>query len=68
MASESGDMKLLGNFSRLIEPVSTSPNYNPANASLKIPALNAQKTAASAAVGDVGTNEAAYKRHLRNAS
>lgn len=61
MPSESGDMKLLGNFSKLIEPVSTNPNYNPANPSLKVTALNAQKTAASAAVGDVGTNEATYK-------
>ncbi len=61
MANESGDMKLLGNFSKLIEPASTNPNYNPANASLKIPALNAKKTGATAAVGDVGTNEAPHK-------
>ncbi len=30
MASESGDMKLLGNFSKLIELISTTTDYNPA--------------------------------------
>lgn len=61
MPSESGDMKLLGNFSKLIELISTDPNYNPANAKVKLPALTAQKAAALAAVGNVGTNEAAFK-------
>ena len=51
MASESGDMKLLGNFTRLIELVSVNPDYNPANLSLKVSALNAQKTAASTSGG-----------------
>lgn len=46
MASESGDMKLLGNSAKLVEFISINPNYNPANAALKVPALNAQKTAA----------------------
>jgi hypothetical protein len=61
MANESGDTKLLGNFSKLIELISIDPNYNPANAKIKLPALTAQKAAALAAVGNVGTNEASFK-------
>lgn len=61
MASESGDMKLLGNFSKLVELISIAPNYNPANAAIKVPALNAQKAAALAAVAEIGTKEAPYK-------
>ena len=61
MANESGDMKLLGNFSKLIELISVNPDYNPANPSLKVPALNTQKAAAQAAVADIGTKEAPYK-------
>src|SRR6267143_698388 len=61
MANESGDVKLLGNFSKLIELISIDPNYNPANPKIKVPALNAQKAAAQAAVGDVGAKEAPYK-------
>ncbi len=41
MPSESGDMKLLCNFSKLVEFVSVNPDYNPANLPLKIPALGA---------------------------
>jgi hypothetical protein len=37
MANESGDMKLLGNFSKLVEFVPINPDYNPANAALKLP-------------------------------
>lgn len=61
MPSESGDMKLLGNFSQLIELISLDPNYNPANPALPVPALNTRKTAGLAAVGDVGAKEAAFK-------
>jgi hypothetical protein len=61
MANESGDMKLLGNFSKLIELIATDSNYNPANPKLKVPALNAQKTAAEAAIADIGTKEAPLK-------
>jgi hypothetical protein len=61
MASESGDSKLLGNFSKLVELISIDPNYNPANASIKVPALNAQKAAALTAIADIGTKEAPYK-------
>lgn len=31
MANDAGDMKLLGNFSKLIELISNNPDYNPAN-------------------------------------
>lgn len=61
MANESGDMKLLGNFSKLIELVSIEPNYNPANAKIDLPALNAQKAAAQAVVEEIGQQEAPYK-------
>jgi hypothetical protein len=61
MAAESGDAKLLGNFSKLIEFVSVNPDYNPAKASLKVPALNAQKAAAVGAVADIGAQRAPYK-------
>lgn len=61
MANESGDMKLLGNFSKLIELVSIEPNYNPANAKIEIPALNAQKAAAQTVVQAIGLDEAPYK-------
>lgn len=61
MANESGDAKLIGNFSKLIELVSADPNYNPANTKLKVASLNAQKTTAQAAAAGVGTTEAPYK-------
>jgi len=61
MANESGDMKLLGNFSKLIELISTEPNYNPNNSKIKLSTLNAQKAAGLAVVGGVGTNEAVFK-------
>jgi hypothetical protein len=61
MASESGDMKLLGNFSKLIELVSLNPDYNPANPALPVPALKIKKAAGLAAVTDVGAKEAAHK-------
>lgn len=66
MANESGDMKLLGNFSKLVELVSVNPDYNPANAKLKLPALNAQKTGAQAAVSDIGTKDAPHKAAVNN--
>lgn len=61
MASESGEMKLLGNLSKLIELVSLHPEYNPANTALKPAALNAQKTVALSAAQNVGAKEALYK-------
>lgn len=66
MATESGEMKLLGNFSKLIEVVANDPAYKPANAALKLPALNAQKAAALAAVQDVGAQEAPLKAAIND--
>lgn len=64
MNSESGDMKLLGNFRKLIDHVSAETNYKPANADLKPPALEAQYTAALAATQDVPAKMAGYKSAL----
>ena len=61
MANESGDMKLLGNFSKLIELVSVSTDYHPANLALSVASLNAQKNAASQAISDVGAQQAPFK-------
>jgi hypothetical protein len=61
MATESGDAKLLGNFSKLIELVSINQDYNPPNAAIKVPTLSTQKTTAQAAVTDIGTKEAPFK-------
>lgn len=55
MSTESGDKKVLGNFRTLIDEVSAEPNYNPANTKIKLPALNAQHTAADDAVDAVGS-------------
>jgi hypothetical protein len=61
MPSESGDMKLLGNFRQLINHVSAETNYKPANADLKPAALEAQYTAAAAVIQEVPAKMAAYK-------
>ena len=50
MTNESGDKTVLGNFRKLIDEVSAESAYNPANAKLKLPALNAQHTAADGSV------------------
>lgn len=64
MASESGDMKLIGNFSQLIELVSLDPNYNPANPALPPPALNTSKMAGTAVVTSLGQADAALTSGL----
>lgn len=61
MASEAGDMKLLGNFRKLIDQVSAEPNYQPANAIITTAGLEAHYTAARAAVDGVSTNMAPNK-------
>jgi hypothetical protein len=66
MTTESGDMKLLGNFRKLIDHVSAETNYKPANADLKPSALEAQYTAASAATQDVPAKMASYKSALND--
>jgi hypothetical protein len=53
MPTESGDMKLLGNFRKLIDHVSGETTYKPSHADLKPPALEARYTAAQAATQDV---------------
>jgi hypothetical protein len=61
MPSEAGDMKLLGNFRKLVDQVSADSTYNPSNASLAKSALEAQHAAAFAAVEAVSTKLAPNK-------
>lgn len=61
MVSEVGDMKLLGNFSQLIEHLLTEPLYNPSNPALKPPAMQAQLAAALASVRNLSLSLAANK-------
>lgn len=58
MPSESGDMKLLGNFRKLIDFVSADPNYNPANSRIKIAGLETLYTSGQTAATNVRTTEA----------
>jgi porphobilinogen deaminase len=53
MTNESGDLKLLGNFRKLIDLVSADTAYKPTNATLKPSALDGQHTAALASAQDV---------------
>src|SRR5438045_1419995 len=53
MPNESGDLKLLANFRKVIDLVSADTDYKPANAALKSTALEAQHAAALAAAHDV---------------
>jgi hypothetical protein len=53
MANESGDLKLLGNFRKLIDLVSADTAYKPSNATIKPSALDGQHTAALASAQDV---------------
>jgi len=61
MSSGTGDMKVLGNFRRLIDQVSADPSYNPSNATLAKAALETQYAAALAAVEDVAAKIAPNK-------
>lgn len=61
MTTESGDNKLIGNFRKLIDGVAADPDYNPANTKLKLTALEAQYTAADAAVNAVAAARAPNK-------
>jgi hypothetical protein len=65
MPSEAGDMKILGNFRKLIEIVSAEPNYKPSNEDIKIPALNALDEEATAASEDVSAKNAPNKTAVR---
>lgn len=66
MANEAGDMKLLGNFRKLIDLVKTDPNYKPSNDALKPAALDAQYIAALAAVQDVAAKAAPNKTAIND--
>jgi hypothetical protein len=59
--SESGDKKLIGNFRKLIDEAAAEPNYDPANNKHKVPTLEAQYTAADAAVDAVAAARAPNK-------
>src|SRR5258708_8855124 len=66
MPTESGDMKLLGNFRKLIDHVSGETTYKPSNNDLKATALEAQYTAAQAATQDVPAKMASYKAAIND--
>jgi hypothetical protein len=66
MNSESGDMKLLGNFRQLIDHVSSDPNYQPAKDDLKPAALETQYNAALTATQDVPAKMATHKAALND--
>lgn len=66
MTTESGDNKLIGNFRKLIDELTADAGYNPANAKLKILALEAQYTAADAAVDAVAAALAPNKLAITN--
>jgi hypothetical protein len=59
--SESGDKKLIGNFRKLIDEAAADPAYNPANNKHKVTTLEAQYTAADAAVNAVAAARAPNK-------
>lgn len=68
MPTEAGDMKLLGNFRKLIEFVSADPNYNPSNAAIKKAALEALDSNATQVAEDVLNKQASYKTAVRERS
>lgn len=61
MPTESGDMKLLGNFRQLIDFVSADPNYRPANPRIGIPGLETLYTSGNSVATNVNTTSAPYK-------
>jgi hypothetical protein len=61
MANESGDLKLLGNFRKLVDFVSADTNYNPANADITKAALAIHYTASQGSVDDVAAKQAPSK-------
>lgn len=61
MASESGDLKLLGNFRRLIDLLAAEPGYAPPNPKLTVAAMNTQHTASLAAATGVPNKMAPNK-------
>lgn len=61
MPTESGDMKLLGNFRKLIDHVSADPAYNPSNPTITKAGLESLYAASQAAASDVAANTAPHK-------
>jgi hypothetical protein len=55
MANEGGDMKLLGNYRKLIDQLTGAPAYAPPNSNLTIAAMEARYAGAMAAVENVST-------------
>lgn len=66
MPSESGDMKLLGNFRKLIDFVSADPNYKPANSKIAVPGLETLHASGQSATTNVNTSSAPYKVAVNN--
>lgn len=61
MANETGDMKITGNFRRLIDLVAADALYLPSNNVLRISNLEARLAAAIASVADIGVKIAPSK-------
>jgi hypothetical protein len=60
--SETGHAKNVANYEKLILNITAlGTPYNPSKASLKLPALNTQLTAAKTAIAAVNSAEPAYK-------
>lgn len=61
MANETGDMKILGNFRRLIDLVAADAKYDPTNVNLETANLETRLAASSAAVADIAAKLAPNK-------
>ena len=61
MANETGDMKLLGNFRKLIDRVKNEPDYKPSNAALTAAAMEPQYAAGVAIVQELTTHTGTAK-------
>jgi hypothetical protein len=66
MPTESGDLKLIGNYRKLIDHVSGDSNYNPANGDLATIPLESHYTASLAAIDDVAAKSAPSKLATNN--
>lgn len=66
MPTESGDLKLIGNYRKLIDHVSGDSNYNPANGDLATIPLESHYTASLAAIDDVAAKSASSKMATNN--
>src|SRR5580765_5548876 len=61
MANETGDMKLLGNFRKLIDRVKNEPDYKPSNAALTTAAMEPHYAAGVAVVQELTTHTGTAK-------